>query len=317
MEMTTLGKTGIQVSRLCIGCWQASGWATSDDERFVDTVRHALDLGLNFLDTAVGYGGGHSESLVGKAIKGRRDTVVIASKLRPNKSAPAAVREELDESLKRLGTDYIDLYQQHWPPKDIPLTVTIGALEELKQEGKIRAIGVSNWMEPEWQEFDDPSRIDSLQPNHSLLWRSVEKNVLDLCRKHNIAVIPYSSLCQGILAGKFDSPEDAPKDSRQSNCRLQPGEFEKVKAVLDVLNEVAASYGKTMAQTALRWLLDQDGITAPIVGASRPDQVDRNLGALDWHLDPADWQRLSEASWDLSANLEPHDTMWGWHPRES
>ena len=315
MEMTTLGRTGIEVSRLCMGCWQAAGWASSDDERFVATIRHGLDQGLSFLDTAVGYGRGHSEELVGKAVEGRRDQVVIATKFSHPSSRPDDVRRACDEACQRLRTDYIDLFQQHWPPRDIPLADTIGALERLKEEGKIRAIGVSNWMEPEWEEIDDPSRVDCLQPNYSLLWRSIETSVLPLCRQHNIAVITYSSICQGILAGRFRDLEDVPQDSRSHNRRLSPEEFPQVLEVLGVLEEVAAKYGRTMAQTALRWLLDQPGITAPIIGASRPEQVDQNLGALGWSLDPDDWQRLADVSWPLSENLAPHDTLWHWHPR--
>ena len=315
MEMTTLGRTGIEVSRLCMGCWQAAGWASSDDERFVATIRHGLDQGLSFLDTAVGYGRGHSEELVGKAVEGRRDQVVIATKFSHPSSRPDDVRRACDEACQRLRTDYIDLFQQHWPPRDIPLADTIGALERLKEEGKIRAIGVSNWMEPEWEEIDDPSRVECLQPNYSLLWRSIETSVLPLCRQHNIAVITYSSICQGILAGRFRDLEDVPQDSRSHNRRLTPEEFPQVLEVLAVLEEVAAKYGRTMAQTALRWLLDQPGITAPIIGASRPEQVDQNLGALGWSLDPDDWQRLADVSWPLSENLAPHDTLWHWHPR--
>lgn len=316
METTQLGRTGIEVSRLCMGCWQAAGWATSDDARFLATLRHGLDQGLNFLDTAVGYGRGHSEELVGQAIAGRRGQVVIATKFSHPSSRPDDVRKALEDALTRLKTDYVDLFQQHWPPKSIPLADTIGALERLKEEGKIRAIGVSNWMEPEWSEIDDPSRVDCVQPNHSLLWRSIEPTVLPLCRKHNIAVITYSSICQGILAGRFWTLDDIPKDPRSHNRRLSPEEFPQVLEVLKVLKEVAAKYGKTMAQTALRWLLDQEGITAPIVGASRPEQVDENLGALGWKLDPADWQRLADASWPLSKDLQPHDSLWHWHPRE-
>jgi len=315
METTQLGRTGIRVSRLCMGCWQAAGWATSDDERFVRTIQHGLDLGLNFLDTAVGYGRGHSEELVGKAVAGRRDKVVIATKFSHPSSRPDGVRKACEEACRRMGTDYIDLFQQHWPPKDIPLADTIGALEKLKEEGKIRAIGVSNWMEPEWSEIDDPSRVDCLQPNHSLLWRSIEHSVLALCRKHNIAVITYSSICQGILAGRFMSLDDIPRDSRSHNRRLTAEEFPEVLKVLEALKGVASKYDKTMAQTALRWLLDQEGITAPIIGASRPEQVDQNLGALGWQLDPEDWQHLADVSRPLSRNLKPHDTLWNWHPR--
>ena len=315
MEMTTLGRTGIEVSRICMGCWQAAGWATSDDERFVATIRHGLDQGLNFLDTAVGYGRGHSEELVGKAIAGRREQVVVATKFSPGSSRPDDVAKALEDALGRMKTDYIDLFQQHWPPPDIPLADAIGALERLKEQGKIRAIGVSNWMEPEWSEIDDPARVQCLQPNHSLLWRSIERSVLTLCRRHDIAVITYSSICQGILTGRWRTLDDIPADSRSHNRRLSPDDFPQVLEVLSVLEEVAARYDKTMAQTAIRWLLDQPGITAPIVGASRPEQVDQNLGALDWHLDPDDWQRLADVSWPLSADLKPHDTMWGWHPK--
>ncbi|NOY79915.1 MAG: aldo/keto reductase [Kiritimatiellaeota bacterium] len=316
METIILGKTGIEVSRLCIGCWQATGWASSDDNRFVRTVRHALDLGLNFLDTAEGYGRGHSEELVAKAIAGRRNQVVIATKFSPHHSRPEQLRATLEIQLRRLGTDYIDIYQQHWPPKDVPLSDTIGELEKLRQEGKIRAVGVSNWMEPEWDEIDDPSRIDTLQPCYSLLWRSVEPNVLPLCRKHCIAVLPYSPLCQGILAGRFHSLDEVPRqDPRSTNRRLQPDAFPKVLEVVNALETVAAKYGKTPAQTALRWLLDQPGVTAPIVGASRPEQVERNLGAFGWRLEPEDRDALDRVSWPLSADLRPYDTLWNWHPK--
>ncbi|MFC1806189.1 aldo/keto reductase [Planctomycetota bacterium] len=315
METTTLGRTGIEVSRICMGCWQAAGWATSDDERFVRTIQHGLDQGLTFLDTAVGYGRGHSEELVGQAIEGRREQVVVATKFSHPSSRPDDVAKACEEALVRLRTDYIDLFQQHWPPPDIPLADTIGALERLKEQGKIRAVGVSNWMEPEWSEIDDPSRVASLQPNHSLLWRSIERSVLTLCRRRDIAVITYSSICQGILTGRWRTLDDIPADSRSHNRRLTDEDFPQVLEVLGVLEEVAAKYDKTMAQTAIRWLLDQPGITAAIVGASRPEQVDQNLGALDWSLDPDDWQRLADVSWPLSEGLKPHDTLWHWHPR--
>jgi myo-inositol catabolism protein IolS len=317
MEKTRLGRTGIEVSRLCIGCMQASGWASSDNVRFATTVRHALDMGLNFLDTAAAYGDGYSEELVSDAIARRRDQVVIATKFNFNQSHPNGVRLSLEQSLRRLRTDYVDLFQQHWPSPDIPLADTIGELERLKEEGKIRAIGVSNWMEPEWKEMGDPSRVDALQPAYNLLWRSLEANVLPSCRRYNIAVLPYSPLCQGVLAGRFKSLGDIPNDPRRSNRRLQPNVFPRVIEVVNVLREVAGKYGKTPAQTALRWLLDQDAITAVIVGASTPQQVDENLGALGWRLKAVDWQRLAEISWPLSAELGSWDTLWGWHPKKT
>jgi aryl-alcohol dehydrogenase-like predicted oxidoreductase len=315
METVKIGKTAIEVPRLCVGCWQASGWVSSDDERFMDTLRFAIDKGLTFLDTAEGYGGGHSEILVGKVIAGRRDKVTVATKFSHRASRPEDVRKHLEQSLKRLQTDYIDIFQQHWPPKDIPLADTIGELERLKEEGKIRAVGVSNWMEPEWEEIDDPSRIDCLQPNYSLLWRAVEPHVLPLCRKHGISVVTYSSLCQGVLAGRFRKIEDVPQDPRSQNLRLKPENIAETLTVVDALTEVAGKYGKTLSQTALRWLLDQDGVSAPIVGASRPEQVEENMGALGWKLEGEDWLRLSEVSAPLSESLGPTDTLWNWHPR--
>ncbi len=287
----------------------------------MNAISHALDKGLNFLDTAEGYSHGHSEELVGKVIKGRRDKVIIATKFGHRYSHPEKLREVLDQSLHRLGTDYIDIYQQHWPPPDVPLTDTIGELERLKEQGKIRAVGVSNWMKPEWEEIDDPSRIDSLQPCYSLLWRSIEREVLPICREHNIAVIPYSPLCQALLTGKYRDQSDLSDNEkmpgpRSRNRVFEPENFQKALEVIKILEEIANKYQKTLTQTALRWLLDQDGVTAPIVGASRSEQVDENLGAMDWKLDSDDWQKLSDISWHLSADLQPYDTLWNWHPRK-
>jgi len=316
MERTTIGRTDIEVPRLCVGC-MATGWASDDEARFVATLRHALDLGLTFLDTAPTYGNGRSEELVAEVISECRNKVIIATKFNYTHSYPQTLRRSLEDSLQRLRTDYIDLFQQHWPPPNVPLADTIGELERLKREGKIRAIGASNWMEPEWNELDDPSRIDSLQPAYNLLWRSVEKNVLPLCRRYGIAVLPYSPLCQGALAGRFRRLEDLPNDSRRSNRRLQPNYFPRLIEVLDVVEHVASKYGKTPSQTALRWLLDQDSVTAVIVGASKPEQLEENLGALNWKLEPADRRWLADVSWPLSADLGPWDTLWGWHPRKT
>ncbi|RMG41017.1 MAG: aldo/keto reductase [Candidatus Dadabacteria bacterium] len=317
VEYTLLGKTDIKVSRLCLGGWQASGWSTCSEQGFMAVINRALDLGINFIDTAEGYGNGLSETIIGKVIRERgcRDSVVIASKFSPNHCRAAQVRKSLEKTLKRLGTDYIDLYQQHWPPANCSLLESIEELERLKEEGKIKAIGVSNWMEPEWEEIDNPARIDVLQPCYSLLWRPCEKKVLPLCHEHKIAVIPYSPLCQGILSGKYKSREDFPDDVRRQNRRLSREEFVEVKKVLSVLEEIAAFYDRTPAQTALRWLLDNPVVTAPIIGASRPAQVEDNCGALGWSLKRDDYKRLCEVSNALSLHLKPHDTLWNWHSR--
>lgn len=308
MEYEELGKSGIKVPRLCIGTWQAAGWTTSKEESFVETIKFALDMGLTFIDTAEGYGNGLSEQLIAKAIEGKRDSVVIASKFNHTNSSPEKLRQALTNSLRNLKTDYIDLYQQHWPPKQPPLDETLGELQKLKEEGKIRSLGVSNWMEPEWEEATDISTIDTLQPCYSLLWRSIEPKVLPLCKENNISILPYSPLCQSLLARRMEA---IPNDHRTKNIV-----FEKsIESVLALLENIAEKNAKTLPQISLRWLLDTPGVTAPIVGSSSKKQLEENLGALNWKLHSADYDALDKATKSLSAGLLPHDTLWGWHPR--
>lgn len=315
MEKAILGREKCEVARLCVGTWQAAGWAASDDIKMDALYKLALESGLNFFDTAEGYGDGHSEKILGLALKGRRDKAIISTKFSHKNSAPAKIRKSLEGSLKRLRTDYVDLYQQHWPPKSPPLEESLAELEKLKTEGKIRFVGVSNWMEPEWSEINNPSRVDCLQPCYSLLWRSIERKVLPLCREHKISIIPYSPLCQGVLAGRFRGEEKVPTDPRKNNWILGDGVLPSLSPFLETLKNIAEKYSKTMAQVSLRWLLDIEGVTAPIVGITNESQLKENLGALSWNLDTKDWQTLSDASASFSSNLKPHDTLWRWHSR--
>ena len=317
METALLGTTAISVSRLCLGGWQATGWISSDEKRFVDVMRKGFERGINFVDTAEGYGDGVSEELIAKAIGANREKIVIATKFSHNHSAPDDIRKALEKSLKRLRTDYIDLYQQHWPPKKPPLMETLAELDKLKKEGKIRAVGVSNWMEPEFTEIDNPARIDALQPCHSLLWRNCERNILPLCRKFNIAYLPYSPLCQSILANRLGPVSEPPRDHRKRNALLHPSKRAQLSVFLHILSSVAHDYNKTPAQVAVRWLLDIPGVTSVIVGASNVVQLEENLGALDWNLSKESWDLLSEKSAGFSEGLKPHDTLWNWHPRET
>ena len=317
MEQIELGKSGVSVSRICLGSWQASGWASSNDQGFMRTVQRALDLGVNFIDTAELYGNGHAEELIGRVLRGQRDRVVLASKVAHTNCEAKKLRRSLEQSLRRLGTEYLDLYQQHWPNAGQPsLEETVAELVKLKKEGKIRIVGVSNWMEPEWGELSDPSPVECLQPCYSLLWRSIEAAVLPLCRKHGIAVVPYSPLCQGLLTGRFTALDQVPQDWRKHNRLFRGAAFDAALKVVSLLRELGEKYSKPLSAVALRWLLDQHGITAPIVGASSPEQIEENVQALGWRLDPGDWQRLAECSQPVSAGLSPHDTLWSWHPRE-
>lgn len=315
IEYTNLGRTDIEVSRICFGGWQASGWSSSDDQTFIDTLSYAMDNGINFVDTAEGYGNGHSEKLIAQAIRGRRDKVVVASKFSHTNSSAPKISQALERSLRNLQTDYIDLYQQHWPPKSPALDDTINELEKLKQSGKIRAIGVSNWTEPEWQEISNPARIESLQPCYSLLWRGIESKVLPLCLEHNIAILPYSPLCQGLLAGRFKSLDDVPSDHRKNNILLSAKYFPLVSKVVQELENCAKRCDKSTAQTALRWLLDRPGVTAAITGCSSRKQVDENLGVFGWSLPSAEIESLDKAGAELATSFGPHQSLWNWHPR--
>jgi len=315
MEYTNLGRLDIQVSRICFGCWQAHGWDKSDDQNFTRLVREALDGGITFFDTAEAYGNGHSEKLLGVALSGVRQDAVIASKFPFHKAKPAQIRSSLESTLRNLKTDYLDLYQQHWPPKSPPLEDSIAELEKLRDEGKIRAVGVSNWMEPEWEEFGAPGRIETLQPCYSLLWRSIERTVLPLCKKHNIAVIPYSPLCQGILAGRFTDLEDIPNDPRKQNRLLKEDVFPEVQKVLAVIDEISKRVSRPWSAVALRWLLDREGVTSVIAGVTASEQLNSNFKALGWKLTEEDFRALDEISWPLSKDLKPHDSLWNWHPK--
>ena len=317
MKYTKLGRSDFEISRIGMGCWQAAGWSSSDDSEFIKTVRSALSSGITLFDTSPLYGNGHSETLLNKALESERSKVIIATKFFLKKRNLQEIRNSLEQSLRRLKTDYIDLYQHHWPTSKLPLDDIIGMLETLKNEGKIRAIGVCNWMEPEWEEFTNYQVIDSLQPCYSLLWRNIEKKVLGICVDNDINVLPYSPLCQGILTGKFRSPEEFPKDVRAQNVCLSKERFPKVLVALSLLDKLSKKYNKSLSQISLKWILKQAENISPLVGMSRPGQVQPNVDLFDWELADSDIELLSENTKSLSENLDAHDTLWSWHPKKT
>ena len=315
MKYKVLGSSDIEVSRICLGTWQAHGWESSDDARIEEVIHTAIDSGVNFIDTAPAYGNGHSERLVGKAISGKRDKVVLATKVSHNRCSPEKLRKSLEESLSHLQTDYIDLLQQHWPGKTPPLQETLLELEKLKEEGKIRAIGVSNWEEREWEEINDPSSIDSFQPCYSLLWRRIEESILPLCKENNIGVIAYSPLCQGLLTGRFRTKVSLPKDPRKNNVLTKDNIFPKVIEFLDTMQEIADKNNRTLADIALQWVLQQEGITSAIVGCSKKEQLEAACISVESELPAEDLQSLSEAGKIFIELTRSFDSLWNWHPR--
>ena len=303
-----LGQTGIRVSPVALGCWPISGM-TSLDVNEVDslaTLHAALDTGINFLDTAYGYGtGGESERLIARAIAGRRDQVVIATKCgihwAPDKSrvidgSPARIRRECEESLQRLATDGVDLLYLHAPDPNTPLAESAGALRRLMEEGKTRAIGVSNFSLVQVREFHAVCPVTAVQPPYNMLQRDIELDLVPWCRDRGVAVCVYWPLLKGLLAGKL--PRDyvfRPGDGRAKYPMFQGEEWRKNQDFLDELRIIAAEAGKTVAQLVVNWTIHQPGITAALCGAKRPAQILDSAGAQGWRLSPNQAARIEQA----------------------
>lgn len=313
MEYRQLSKTGEQVSAIVLGAWQfgKSNWTGVEDEESIATMQAALDAGINMIDTAVAYGDGYSEEIVGRAVSGRRDEVLLASKCDGN---PSVIREMIDKALKRLQTDHIDLYQIHYPLPDYPVADAVGAMEELRQAGKIRWIGVSNFNLEQMREAVQTASIETCQPPYNLFWRQFEDDVLPFCQENDIAVISYSSLAQGLLTGKFRSREDIPDDIRSNNKLFDEGIFEQCVEVVELMDEMTERYDKTHAQLTIAWTLQAPAVTAPIVGARNRRQLESNLGGVGFKLSDEDWQKLSEAGLRISSQLSFDSNMWGYSP---
>jgi len=314
MDHRRLGRTGLMVSELCLGCMTFG--RELDEEGSREIIARFLKAGGDFIDTADVYEQGVSEEIVGRAIKGVREDVVLATKVRfPMGDGPNDVglsRKHIvagcEASLRRLGTDYIDLYQVHAWDAVTPLEETLSALTDLVRQGKVRYVGVSNFTG--WQlmkalyvsELNGFERFVSLQPQYSLVERSIEREVLPACREEGVGVIPWGPLGGGFLSGKYRRGEEPPEDSRIAGA---PDEFEEAWTkrsvernwrTLDVVGEISEETGKSYAQISLNWLLRQESVTAPIIGARRMEQLEDNLGAAGWELSEEQVASLSKAS---------------------
>ncbi len=314
MDRMPLGDSDIRVTRLCVGTWNmggGSGWGPADEAASIALIRHALDRGCNFVDTARSYGNGKSEQVVGKAVADRRDRVVIATKM---VQCPAEdVAPTVDASLKALNTDYIDLYICHWPAPSLPMESFFEQMVLQREAGRIRAIGVSNFNR-EQMEVARLYGIVSLQPPFSILWRGAE-GIVQYCRDHSIAVTPYSPLAQGLLTGRFSREQSAERGGpRGSNLLFSEDVFPRSLDAARQVDAMADALGATSSQVALAWVLHTPGITSPIVGASSPEQWDENLGAFEVQLSDGDYRRLDEAGLAVWRHFDPEDSMWGWKP---
>ncbi len=317
MEYREIGSSGIKASAVGLGTWAIGGWlwGGSDEKAAIAAIQAAVDCGISLIDTAPAYGLGQSERIVGRAIAGRRDRVVLATKcglvwhVRKGMHffdqlgepvhrylGPESVRYELEQSLRRLNTDHLDLLQTHWQDASTPIADTMAELEKLKQEGKIRAIGASNCSPGELVAYLAAGQLDSLQEKYSMLDRGLEKQLLPLARERNVSVLAYSPLAQGLLTGKVKlGRRFTGDDLRRNNPRFTAENLRKVAALLKDLAPVAAARRATIAQVVIAWTAARPGITFVLCGAREPEQARENAGGGELVLASAELEAIDAA----------------------
>jgi aryl-alcohol dehydrogenase-like predicted oxidoreductase len=318
METTRpLGKSGIRISPIVMGMWQAGRemWAGIDDQETRRAVRAAFDAGINAFDTAEMYGKGHSERMLAAATADIRPKAVYMTKVFSNHLQYEQVIAACHRSLKNLKTDYIDLYQIHWPSgtwgsRPVPIEETLRALNDLKSQGKIRAIGVSNFSRAQIEEAGRFGTIDSLQPPYSLFWRQAEKDALPYCAANGITVLAYSPMAQGILAGRFgDRPSFAKEDHRKGHRLFQPDIYPRVQEALERLKPIASRNRLTLGQLALAWVISHPD-TCAIAGARNAAQAAENARAAARVLSAADLAEMDAVSRTVTDGLDDNPVQW-------
>ncbi|MDR2392372.1 MAG: aldo/keto reductase, partial [Planctomycetota bacterium] len=310
MEYAVLKTVGFKVSRFALGTWSFSGsknWGPNDEKESVETIHMAIDSGVNFIDTAPKYNDGAAEIILGKAVKGRRDRIVVATKAYSDELTSAGMAQACEASLKRLGTDYIDLYQVHWPSRNVPFAETMGAFEKLKKEGKIRAIGVCNY---------GVACIDGLKGHavaanqlpYNLLWRQVEDEIIPKSMGQGISIWPYCPLAQGLLTGKYTSVEDVPLARRETRFysgtwnqgrHNDTGFEQEIFGFLPRLQKAADKAGQPMAALALAFLRNRPGVDSVLIGARSRQQFRDNLAMFDAQVSPDDLAEVVRLSDEL------------------
>lgn len=306
MKTKQLGNTDLELTRIGLGTWAIGGgnwkfaWGPQDDGDSIRTIRRALDLGINWIDTAPVYGLGHCEEVVGKALEGLSQRPIVATKCGrvwdEQRQISARIKREsilaeVEASLRRLGIDVIDLYQIHWPQPDEDIEEAWEAMTSLVKAGKVRYVGVSNFNRQQLERILPIGPVASLQPPYSMLMRGIEAEVLPYCAEHQIGVVVYSPMQKGLLTGKVTRQwvdKLAGDDHRRNDPNFQEPKLSANLALVEGLKTIAARSGKTPAQLAIAWTLRRPEVTAAIVGARRPDQVDELVAAGDWELSQED-----------------------------
>jgi len=308
MELRPFGGTGLDVAAVGFGCWEVGGgYGDADEAEFGHAVGRALDLGVNCFDTAEGYGMGASEQALGRALGRRRDEAIVVTKFgmnykdRPNlrDSSRERVHASIDKSLKNLGTDWVDVYLVHWPDRETPFEETMHALEDIVRDGKVRHVGLSNFKLEEIEACRQAFRVDVVQYGWNMFDRRMQREILPYCREHEIGFMAYGSLCFGLLTGTFT--EDM--DFGAGDWRSRKGNMGSIKMfealfgaetfprnvrAVDELKGIAARYGKSLPQLALRWAISHPGVSTALVGCRNVAEVEDNVGAVGWAISDAD-----------------------------
>lgn len=305
MEYATLGQTAIKISRIAFGCEALGGydWGKVEEREAIEAVRRALDMGVNFFDTADVYGLGRSEELLSEALGSQRQEMVVATKFGVSweptlgggrartfrDTSPKRVVEALEGSLRRLRLDSIPLYQVHWPNTETPVEDTMEALARCREQGKIRHLGYANAGPAVIRSAFQVCRLESLQAPYNLLYRSIEGETIQCCAALGMSILAYGPLAQGLLTGKYGKGSVFDEDDRRHRLgHFRGKEMERGLIFVSRLEEIAGGYGKTIAQVALRWVLDKPFIGSAIVGIKTPAQIEANAGAAGWRLSPSD-----------------------------
>lgn len=323
MDYRTLGRSTLKVSTICMGCWAIAGdqvWGAQDEEAAIAALHTAVEVGVNFFDSAEAYGSGRSEELLGQAFKGRRQDVIIATKASGNHLEPAALRAACEASLRRLQTDYIDVYYMHWPNWEVPFEDTLAEMTRLQAEGKIRSVGCSNFGKKDLEAVLNISHIEINQLAYNLLFRAIEYEIVPVCLEHGVSVAPYSPLLHGILTGKFATLNDIPDErartrhfsshTRSMTRHGGPGAEPETAAALARIREICDGAGLPMTNIALAWLLRQPAVTTVIAGARSPEQIKANVEAAELVLPDDVVTALNEATEPLKGALGANSDMW-------
>lgn len=315
MKYVTLGSSGIKISKIGLGFWQASNAWNADDSKVIEALERAQELGVNLVDTAEEYGNGHSESILGQALKQfGRDNFVVATKVYGAHLRRDELRRAAVASMRRLGVNEIDLYQVHWPDpwEQIPLKETMKAMEELYLEGKIRALGVSNFAVRDLEEARSllsKTEIVSNQVKYNLLQRNVEEEVIPYSERNNISILAWSPLAQGALTGKYNEKKAPKGDVRDGNPIFASKNLSRIGSLVDTLSSIASKYNRSVTQVSLNWLASIPDVI-PIPGAKSAEQASENISSLDFELSRQDLNLMEKAAREVKIDYFPEAEDW-------